>query len=158
MNGPGSSILIWMRPNMRRDLALLRELHVHAGRISRDRAFANRVQGWPRFQGRRFDRTPKLPEHAQRCCRYRQRGCYPRVGVAWWGAPQPGAEGPYSEHGGWGCLGGAAVPGGVLQHADGCGHLAGSGRRAKRQEGCGAVEALAPLVWNRQAGSPWKPE
>ena len=27
MNGPGSSILVWMRPNMRRDLALLRELH-----------------------------------------------------------------------------------------------------------------------------------
>ena len=36
----GSSILIWMRPNMRRDLALLRELHVHARRISRDRASA----------------------------------------------------------------------------------------------------------------------
>jgi len=29
----------------------------------------------------------------------------------------------------------AAVPGGVLQHADGWGHLAGSGRRAMRQEG-----------------------
>ena len=51
----GSSILIWMRPNMRRDLALLRELHVHARRISHDRASANRAQGWPRFQGWRFD-------------------------------------------------------------------------------------------------------
>ena len=119
---------------------------------------SNRVQGWPRFQGWRFDRTPKPPEHAQRCCRYRQRGCYPRVGAACWGAPKPVAEGPYSEHGGWGCLGGAAVPGGALQHADGWGHLAGSGRRAMRQEGYGAVEALAPLVWNRQAGSPWKLE
>ena len=86
-------------------------------------------------------------------------GSYPRVGAACQGAPKPEAEGPYSEHGGWGCLGGAAVPGGVLQHADGWGHPADSGRRAMRQEGCGAVEALPPLlVWNRQAGSPWKPE
>ena len=51
----GASILIWMRPNMRRDLARLRELHRHARRISRDRAFANRAQGWPRFQRWRFD-------------------------------------------------------------------------------------------------------
>jgi hypothetical protein len=37
----GSSILIWMRPTMRRDLvALLRELDVHARRMSHDHASA----------------------------------------------------------------------------------------------------------------------
>ena len=44
-----------MRPNMRRDLALLRELDGHAWRISHDRGSANRIQGRPRFQGWRFD-------------------------------------------------------------------------------------------------------
>lgn len=40
--------------------------------------------------------------------------------------------------------------------AGGLGHRAGPGRRATRQEGCGAVEALVLRVSsNRQAGSPW---
>jgi hypothetical protein len=42
--GWGSSIRIWMRPNMQRDLALLCELDVRARRISHDRSPANRIQ------------------------------------------------------------------------------------------------------------------
>jgi hypothetical protein len=36
----GSSILIWMRPTMRRDLARVRELHMHARRMPHDHASA----------------------------------------------------------------------------------------------------------------------
>jgi hypothetical protein len=41
--------------------------------------------------------------------------------------------------------------------AGGLGHRADPGRRAMRQEGCGAVEALALVFsWNRLVGSPWR--
>jgi hypothetical protein len=44
-----------------------------------------------------------------------------------------------------------------LRDAGGLGHRAGPGRRARRQEGSGAADALAPVFsWNRQVGSPWR--
>ena len=51
----GSSIPQLDAPEHARDLACLHELHVHARRTPHERASANRAQGWPRFQGWRFD-------------------------------------------------------------------------------------------------------
>ena len=49
----------------------------------------------------------------------------------------------------------AAIP---RRGGGGSGHQSGSRRRGRRQEGRGAVEALAMLFWNRQVGFPWSPE
>src|SRR6266403_274669 len=62
-------------------------------------------------------------------------------------------------HGTWEGLDEAGVLAAIPRRGGGgSGHQSGSRRRGRRQEGRGAVQALAMLFWNRQVGFPWSPE
>jgi hypothetical protein len=82
--------------------------------------------------------------------------------VALLAMPPPLALGPFAEiepHGTPEGLDEAGVLAAIPRRGGGgSGHQSGSRRRGRRQEGRGAVEALAMLFWNRQVGFPWSPE
>jgi hypothetical protein len=89
-------------------------------------------------------------------------GTEPRWRVALLAMPPPLDLGPFAEIAPHGTREGldeagvlAAIP---RRGGGGSGHQSGSRRRGRRQEGPGAVEALAMLFWNRQVGFPWSPE